>query len=248
MRILTILFGLFIIIYFTFSSISWGRFDIFNLLVSLCGAFLIFFAIKLNLFFSLILKLPKAVKIILLVLLSLFLLSYVIVNSLILASMRNASKLGADYVLVLGCQVVGQYASLPLLQRGYTAIRYLRDNGETTAVLSGGQGPGERITEAESLSRLMRENGIQADRFLLEEKSRNTTQNLVFSNELYGLKDKKIALVTSDYHMFRALRVAKKAGYTDISALPARSQKIMIPAYMTREYVTVMYYLLTGKL
>jgi uncharacterized SAM-binding protein YcdF (DUF218 family) len=60
--------------------------------------------------------------------------------------------------------------------------------------------------------------------------------------------DKNIVIVSSDYHLFRALAIAKKLGYKNISGLPARSQKIMRPAYIAREYVTVMYYALTGRI
>jgi uncharacterized SAM-binding protein YcdF (DUF218 family) len=82
----------------------------------------------------------------------------------------------------------------------------------------------------------------------LEDKSRNTRENLFLSNELYNLADARIVLVTSDYHMFRALSVAKKLGYTDVQALPSRSQRSVLPAYLVREYVTVMYYFILRKI
>jgi len=156
--------------------------------------------------------------------------------------MRNKPKDGADYVIVLGCQVAGEYASLPLLSRGYTAIRYLNKNPETKVVLTGGQGPGENIPEAESLKRLLLENKIDKERIFLEDKSKNTMENFIFSDELYNLSDKKIIIVTSDYHIFRALSIAKKLKYSDVSGLPSRSQRSILPAFLLREYVTVMYY------
>jgi uncharacterized SAM-binding protein YcdF (DUF218 family) len=239
--------GIFIVLYSIFSIISWKRFDLFSILVSFFGVFLIIVYFRLNHVILLFKKFPKTVKIVFIVFLACAVISFIAVISQILSGMQNSSKPGADYVIVLGCQVSGEYASLPLLQRGYTAIRYVKNNPQTIAVLTGGQGPGERITEAESLRRLFRENNMPNESFLLEEKSKNTRENLVFSDELYGLKDKNIVIVTSDYHMFRALAVAKKLGYSNVSGLPARSQRIMLPAYLTREYVTVMYYALTGR-
>jgi uncharacterized SAM-binding protein YcdF (DUF218 family) len=162
--------------------------------------------------------------------------------------MRNTSKTEADYVIVLGCQVIGEYASLPLLSRGYTAIRYLNKNPETKVVLAGGRGSGENITEAEALRRLLIENKIDKERILLEEQSKNTRENLKLSNELYNLSDKNIVLVTSDYHMFRALSVAKKLKYTNVSGLPSRSQRTALPAFLLREYVTIVYYKITRKI
>jgi len=58
------------------------------------------------------------------------------------------------------------------------------------------------------LRRLLLEKKIDKERILLEDKSKNTMENFKFSNELYNLSDKKIIIVTSDYHMFRALSIA----------------------------------------
>jgi uncharacterized SAM-binding protein YcdF (DUF218 family) len=124
----------------------------------------------------------------------------------------------------------------------------LNRNPETKVVLSGGQGPGERISEAEALRRLLHENKIDKDRILLEDRSRNTKENLKLSHELYNVAEKNVVIVTSDYHMFRALSVAKKLGYTRVSALPSRSQRSVLPAFLLRESVAVMYYTITGKI
>jgi uncharacterized SAM-binding protein YcdF (DUF218 family) len=193
-------------------------------------------------------KWPKLIKYTLIILFAFFILSFIIVQARIIYNMRGTPESGADYIIVLGCQVKGEYASVPLLGRGYTAIRYLNKNPETKVVLSGGKGSGENISEAEALRRLMHENKIDKERIFLEDQSKNTRENLYLSNELYNLADAHIVLVTSDYHMFRALLVAKKAGYTNISALPSRSRRVALPSFLLREYVTIMYYTFTGKI
>jgi uncharacterized SAM-binding protein YcdF (DUF218 family) len=203
---------------------------------------------KLNFVITLINKCPKVIRYLLLVIFVCFILSFVIFQSIIIYNMRTTARAEADYVIVLGCQVVGEYASLPLLSRGYTAIRYLNRNPEARIVLSGGKGNGENISEAEALRRLLTANEIDKERILLEDQSRNTIENFRFSNELYDLSDKKTVIVTSDYHMFRALSVAKKLKYTNVSALPSRSQRVSLPAFLLREYVTIMYYKFTGKI
>jgi uncharacterized SAM-binding protein YcdF (DUF218 family) len=162
--------------------------------------------------------------------------------------MNSTPENGADYIIILGCQVIGEYASLPLLQRGYTGIRYLNRNPETKVIVSGGQGPGEDITEAEALRRLLLENKIDRNRILLEDKSRNTKQNLMFSNELYDLLDKNVIIVTSDYHMFRALSIARKLNYTNVSGLPSRSQRSVLPAFLMREYISIKYNKIIGRM
>jgi uncharacterized SAM-binding protein YcdF (DUF218 family) len=240
--------GVIIFLYFTITSITWRRFDVFNFLASLAGILIIILPFKIDFIISSIKKLPKLIQYSLKIFLVCFVLSFIIFQSLILYNMRNTSKAGADYIIVLGCQVVGEYASVPLLNRGYTAIGYLKKNPETMAVLTGGQGSGENISEAEALRRLLLENKIDKERILLEDKSKNTRENFIFSNELYDLSDKNIIIVTSDYHMLRALSIAKKLKYASVSGLPGRSQRSVLPAFLLREYVTVLYYKIFGKI
>ncbi|MDR2941309.1 MAG: YdcF family protein [Treponema sp.] len=247
-NVILIMFGIFTFLYFTFVSISWKRFDIFNFLVSLTGILIIILSFKIEPIITLLKKWPKTLQYLLKVFFVCIILSFVIFMPLILFNMRNTSKAGADYVIVLGCQVAGEYASLPLLSRGYAAIRYLNKNPETNVVLTGGQGPGENITEAESLRRLLLENKIDKKRIFLEDKSKNTMENFIFSDKLYNLSDKNVIIVTSDYHIFRALSIARKLKYKNVYGLPSRSQRSILPAFLLREYVTVMYYKITGRI
>jgi uncharacterized SAM-binding protein YcdF (DUF218 family) len=246
--ILLMIFGIFLSLYFIITSIRWGRLDFFNFLVILLGVLIIILSFKIDPIIIWFKRRHKLIQYILIISFSCFVLSFVIYQSKIIYNMRNTSKTEADYVLVLGCQVIGEYASLPLLSRGYTAIRYLNRNPETKVVLAGGRGSGENITEAEALKRLLLENKIDKERILLEEQSRNTRENLRLSDELYNLSGKNIVLVTSDYHMFRALSVAKKLKYTNVSGLPSRSQRTALPAFLLREYVTIVYYKITRKI
>jgi uncharacterized SAM-binding protein YcdF (DUF218 family) len=247
-NIIVMIFGILIFLYFTIVSISWGRFDLFNFLVSLVGILITIMPFTINRILVLIKKWPKLIRYSLKLFFVCLIVSFVIFQSLILYKMHDTPKAGADYVIVLGCQVVGEYASLPLLSRGYTAIRYLRRNPETKVIVTGGQGPRENITEAEALRRLLLENEIDTERIFLEDQSKSTMENLIFSNELYNLLDKNIVIVTSDYHIFRSINMAKKLKYTNVSGLPARSQRTVLPAYLLREYVTILYYKILGSI
>jgi uncharacterized SAM-binding protein YcdF (DUF218 family) len=82
----------------------------------------------------------------------------------------------------------------------------------------------------------------------LEDKSKSTLENLVLSNELYNLLDKKIVIVTSDYHIFRSLSMAGKLKYANVSGLPSKSQRSGLPAYLLREYAAIMYYKILGRI
>ena len=75
-----------------------------------------------------------------------------------------------DYIIVLGAHVAGTRLSKALLERTRRALRYLEENPETRAVLSGGQGQGEQISEAEAMYRYLTEHGIDGSRLILEDR------------------------------------------------------------------------------
>jgi uncharacterized SAM-binding protein YcdF (DUF218 family) len=247
-KAILLILGILIFLYFTVTSIYWRRFDVFNFLVSLIGIMVIILSFKINLIGNFIKRRPKIIQYFLKIIFVCIILSFIIFQSIIIYNMRNTPETGADYVIVLGCQVVGEYASVPLLSRGYTAVRYLNRNPDAKVIVSGGKGSGENISEAEALRRLLLENKIEKERILMEDKSRNTMENFIFSNGLYNVSDKKIAIVTSDYHIYRALSIARKLKYTNVSGLPAKSQRSVLPAFLLREYAAVMYYKLLGRI
>ena len=243
------MFGVFLIFYAINVSRLWSRFDFFVFLTGILGALIIIALIFFKKIKTIALKLPKLVKIILIVIFSICFASYIIVNGLILSGMNGKPASGkTDYAIVLGCQVVGSYASVPLIRRVYTAIDYLNKNPDIKVIVTGGQGPGENITEAEAMRRLLTERNIEADRILMENRAANTVHNFKFSDELFNLTNKNIVVVTTDYHMFRALAAAKKLGYQNVSGIASKSQITVLPIYLFREYFAVMYYALTGKI
>ena len=91
-----------------------------------------------------------------------------------------------DYIIVLGAHVNGTKLTLALLERVRRALLYLEENPGTKAVLSGGRGDGEQISEAEAMYRYLTEHGIAAERLIKEEQSTNTKENLDFSLRLIG--------------------------------------------------------------
>jgi len=90
----------------------------------------------------------------------------------------------ADYLIVLGAQVKGTTVSKILRKRLDTAVDYLADNPLTQVIVSGGQGNGEAISEAEAMKAYLLSKGIKEDRILKEDKSTKTNENIRFSNKL----------------------------------------------------------------
>ena len=77
--------------------------------------------------------------------------------------------------------------------------------------MSGGQGPGEEIPEAVAMAKYAEEKGIPKQDIIVEDKSKTTRENLIFSHRLMK-PDSRFAIVTNSYHVYRALVLAKRLG------------------------------------
>lgn len=149
------------------------------------------------------------------------------------------SAVPVDAVIVLGAGVNGETPSAALWSRIRAAEAYLETRPDIPVVLSGGQGAGEAISEAEAMRRaLWTEDEAENARLLLEERSTNTAENFRFSKELLeerGLDTETavIAVVTNDFHCFRAHMIARKQGLRTID----------IPAELPWWWLTANYYL-----
>lgn len=155
----------------------------------------------------------------------------------------SAPPPGATAV-VLGSQVRGTYPSLDLWARINAAADYLRANPDAVCVASGGQGEGEQISEAQAIKENLVKLGISADRIFLEDASTNTRENLENSSRLideHGL-NREIALVTDEYHQFRAGLAARRAGLSP-HAVCAKTPWYIFSACYAREMLAI-----TGEL
>ena len=145
-------------------------------------------------------------------------------------------------VVVLGCRVYGQRASLSMVERLEAAYEYLTENEDAACILSGGQGPGEDITEAECMYRWLVNKGIDSQRLYKEEESASTRENLAFSKRLIegeGLNP-AIAITTSEYHQYRAGRIAKGLDM-EYGAIPGWTAIWLFPTYYVRELYGILY-------
>ena len=129
---------------------------------------------------------------------------------------KRSDEVRADAVIVLGAAVHGDRVTWVLSNRLDTAADYLDAHPDAICVVSGGKGDGESVTEASAMQKyLIERRGISPDRILVEDQSANTRENFAFSKALIEQKlgpDASIAFVTTDFHVFRAGLVAKKAG------------------------------------
>lgn len=138
--------------------------------------------------------------------------------------------------VVLGCRVYGERASLSLVERLEAAYDYLVENPKAACVVSGGQGSGENISEAECMYRWLVEKGIEEKRIYKEDRSTSTEENIAFSKDVIeenGLNE-NIAIVTSEYHSYRAGVLAEKNGISYGTAL-GKTAIWLFPTFYVRE-------------
>lgn len=175
------------------------------------------------------------------------LLLFLIVEGMILAEFGSQPKPGADYCVILGAQWKENGPSEVLRRRLEAAAVYLEENAETIAIVSGGQGSDEKISEAAGMKQYLCQAGIAEERILMEDQSRNTCENLEFSTKLLDVPDSRVVIVTNNFHAFRALRIAEKQGYR-AEGLAASSVLWMLPNNMLREFFGVIKDFAVGNL
>lgn len=160
---------------------------------------------------------------------------FLVAEALIISGMSEKGEPNLDYVIVLGAQVRGDHPSRALRHRIETAAKYLNDNSGTIAILSGGQGPGENMTEAVCMRDELVKLGIEEERLILEERSTSTKENLIYSAELAPVKESRIGLITQNFHVFRSRKLAAHQNYKNICGIAAPSEFIYQPHFMVRE-------------
>jgi len=168
----------------------------------------------------------------------------------IISAAHPADLPDCDYIVVLGAGVRGTVPSLTLRERIHCAYDYLIAHPETIAILSGGQGPGEEITEAACMYRELTQMGIDGSRLLPEGNSTSTIENLTFSVDTAeastGTRPVKIGIVSSEYHIFRAKCFAGDLGLEPVG-IPAKTSWFALRFnYYLREVAAVWKYLILG--
>ena len=121
-----------------------------------------------------------------------------------------------DSVIVFGAAVRGEAVSTVLAERLKKAVEYYQANPNVIIVVSGGQGPNEAIPEALAMERYLVRKGVPIENIIKEANSSNTYENLKYSKELldeFFDRPYSTVMITSDFHTFRAVSLAKKLGY-----------------------------------
>ncbi len=147
-----------------------------------------------------------------------------------------------DYVIIHGAGLLdGNRVSKLLSDRIDKAILvYSTDPSPTILIPSGGQGGDETVSEARAMADYMLEKGIPESDILLEDQSKTTLENLRNCKALIDSREgrKYTALVTSNYHVYRALRYCRKIGLK-CTGIGSHVALYYWPSALIREYIAI---------
>lgn len=169
------------------------------------------------------------------------------VEGIILKGALEPTPPGLDCIIVLGAKVNGTSPSGALRNRIEVAAEYALANPNTLVIASGGQGEDEGISEAECIRRGLVERGVPEARIRLESLSTSTRENLQFSLELLENPDElSIGIVTNNFHVFRALKIARSLHNGETYAVPVATSLFSLPHYLLREFFATCVGFVTG--
>ena len=175
---------------------------------------------------------------------------FLVCGILMASAQHSAKQIKTDVVIVLGAAVHGTKVTWILENRLDTAIQLLENNPAALCIVSGGQGSQEDCTEASAMRLYLIAHGVDENRIIMEEEAINTVTN--FENSVQIIQDRlgsgaRISFVTTDFHVFRASRVAQAQGI-EITGVSAPDVWYLRLNNFLRECVGICVYGLRGEL
>lgn len=156
---------------------------------------------------------------------------------------RPATNLVYDdrsVIAVFGCHTYGMTPGSVLSSRLDCAFKILEDYTSMLCIVSGGMGPNETVTEAESMREYLIQRGINPERIYIDDKSNNTIENMINIKELLDLKnlsDYDVIAVSSIYHLPRLRMLAEKYNISMITVSADTPNVFFTLSDTVREYM-----------
>ncbi|MCY1229046.1 hypothetical protein D9M69_173640 [compost metagenome] len=143
-------------------------------------------------------------------------------------------------IVILGSGTPNCEASPTLIARLDQGLVQAQRWPEAKVVVSGGQDFALRCVEADIMADYLIARGIAADKVIREGRSSSTEENLVFSRRLLEAQGvvatDPIVVVTSDFHVRRAVQIAGKAGFGKVAGVGAGTPLYLRYNAWLREY------------
>lgn len=155
-----------------------------------------------------------------------------------------------DYMVVLGAKVRSSGPSLSLWDRIYAARDYMEEHPDVIAVVSGGQGTDEPMSEAQAMYEKLVALDIDPERIWIEDQASSTWANLNYALDLIeektGIRPDTLGVVSSEYHMYRAGLQARDCG-VEFVGIPAKTSRLSQAVnHFMREIAGVWHYMILG--
>jgi len=175
---------------------------------------------------------------------------FLVCGTLMARAKHDAASVDADAVIVLGAAVHGDRVTWVLENRLLAAKDFLDAHPDAICVVTGGQGPGESVSEGSAMKKYLIEQGIAEHRIYAEERAANTIENFQNSKIILDAvlgTNARLAFVTTDFHVYRAGRVAAAQGI-DAVGIAAQDVWYLRLNNFLRECVGICVYALRGQI
>ncbi len=149
---------------------------------------------------------------------------------------KQGAPIDGDYILIHGTYIrPDESLGDELRKRVDKALAIYRQGDNMKFIVSGGQGHDEPVSEAVAMRAYLVDAGVDADRIIMEDQSKTTYENLLYSKALVREANPQYIFVSSDYHMFRIQMMAKKLGMRGVAVGSEISMNTKLGASV-REY------------
>lgn len=147
----------------------------------------------------------------------------------------------ADVIIVLGSGLTHDMKPGPALtRRSIHAADLWKAHYSAYVICSGGFSTTASRSEADGCAEVLRANGVPAEAILLEDGSRSTEENALYSHQIMQAHGWNTALIVSDgYHLLRATWIFSAEGITFTTSPAAMPPFLDLAVALVREVVAL---------
>ncbi len=173
-----------------------------------------------------------------------------VTEAIIIKASFGSPQESVQYLVVLGAKVNPTAPSVSLQDRIDAAYEYMAAHPQVIAVVSGGQGADEPMSEALCMQQELVKMGIPEERIWMEDRATSTWENMNYSLDLIenktGTRPTKLGVISSEYHLYRASLFAKACGVEFVGVPASTSIPTVKLNYFLREIAGVWHYIILG--
>ncbi|MBI4252629.1 YdcF family protein [Candidatus Uhrbacteria bacterium] len=150
----------------------------------------------------------------------------------------------ADAILVLGAGQIGNEPSSVFRARLDRARELYNREFAKLIIITGGIGEDFSVSDSRVGKEYLVQRGIPADALFIEERSRTTRQNIMGARDIINIQGVHTSLLVShDFHMMRAKKIARDLGLIVFSAPVRTKNKLQYFQYSFREVMMTFLYM-----